>query len=122
MNSKRLTQVIDDLKNDLGEGLVATDIWQKDVGQAIVGHNSQPKATALFNEVTRYLVKTLAGSGFPGLGHYYIINLEKNLLVVVLNSGDLQMGMLVDTTKATIGILITIAVPNALKGLEEASK
>jgi hypothetical protein len=122
MNSKRLTQVIEDLKTDLGEALVAADIWQKDVGQAIVGHNSQPKATALFNEVTRYLVKTLAGSGFPGLGNYYIINLEKNLLVVVLNSGDLQMGMLVDTSKATIGILITIAVPNALNGLEEASK
>jgi hypothetical protein len=122
MNSKRLNQVIEDLKTDLGDGLVATDIWQKDVGTAIVGFNSQPKATALFNEVTRYLIKTLANSDFPALGKYYIINLEKNMVVAVLNSGDLQMGMLVDTTKATIGILITIGIPNALRGLEEANK
>jgi len=41
--------IINELKSDLGEGFVATDIWHSKDAQSLAGYNSQPKAVALFN-------------------------------------------------------------------------
>lgn len=122
MDLKRLNDIVDDLKDVLGSGLIATDIWMTGDAQSIAGFNTQPKATALFNEITTNLGKSLKNSDFPGLGRYYMINLEKNFMAIVVIQGNLQAGLLVDTSKATLGILINIALPKVLEGLAEAVK
>ncbi len=114
--------IIEDLKTDLGEGFVASDIWHSRDAHSLAGYNSQPKAVALFNEVTRTLDKTLAGSEYPALGDYYMVHLENGLLVVVSKTGDYQLGMLVDLSKTTMGILMSVVLPKLLKNLKETAQ
>lgn len=122
MNIKRLNQSVEELKEDLGTALIATDIWNTDDAQSLAGFNTQPKATALFNEITRNLNKTLKGADFPGLGKYYMLHLENNFMVIVVHHGTFQQGMLVDLSKTTMGILMNIALPKVTEGLAEGTK
>lgn len=118
----KLKQIIEELKNDLGSGFVATDIWATADAQSLAGYNTQPKAVALFNEVTRMLDKTLKGAEFPGLGNYYLVHLDNENIVVILSIGAYQQSILIDLTKTTMGILMSVALPKLLSGLEEATK
>jgi hypothetical protein len=122
MNAKLFPKVIDTLKEDLGDGLVASDVYTTADGQSLAGFNSNPKACALFNEITRYLHKSLKGSGFPGLGGYYMVQLENNMAVVVISHGEIQNGMLVDLSKTTMGLLLNVALPKVMALIDEAMK
>jgi hypothetical protein len=122
MNVKLLGKVVEVLKEDLGDGLVAADVFTTADGQSLSGYNSNPKACALFNEITKYLHKSLKGSGFPGLGGYYMVHLENNMAVVVISHGEVQNGMLVDLSKTTMGLLLNVALPKAIATVEEAMK
>jgi len=122
MNVKKMEEIVAGLQEDLSGALVATDIYSSKDGQSLAGFNTQPKASALFNEITRYLNKSLKGSNFPGLGSYYLVHLENNFIVVVIPQGDFQEGMLVDLSKTSLGILMNVAVPKIIEGLKEALK
>ncbi len=73
----------------------------------------------LFNEVTRKLYKTLQESAYPGLGNYYLVNFDNNHLVVVITIGKLQQFVLVDLAKTSMGILMSVALPNLISFLTE---
>ena len=120
MNVKKLREAIEVLKEDLGDGLLATDIYTVADGQSIAGYNTQPKASALFNRVTQNLVSSLKSAGFPGLGKYYILDLVDEKLVMILPMADFQWGMLLDKTKTQLGLLLNIILPKALDAFEEA--
>ena len=70
MNVQALNSAVESLKADLGAGLVATDIFTSADGQSVAGHNPQPKAAALFCQMTGYMKSALVQAGFPGLGKY----------------------------------------------------
>jgi hypothetical protein len=117
---KKLNQAIEILKEDMAAGLLATDIYGTADGQSLAGWNSNPKACALFNQITRDMVKALNGAGFPTLGQYYIIELVDNKTVVVINMGKFQWGMLVDRSKAQMGLILNVVMPKVLKVFQEA--
>jgi hypothetical protein len=119
MNVKMVTEAISKLKDDLGDGLIATDIFGFD-GQSIGGYNVQPKACALFTQITTSLMKALKGSGFPELGNYYILDLVGGHTVLVIPLGDYQWGMLLDSAKIQMGMLLNIIIPNAIDTFEQA--
>ncbi len=120
MNIKRLQEAIKVLKEDLGDGLLATDIWVTSDGQAIAGLNSQPKASALFNRITQQMNKTLKESGFPVLGQYYMLDLADKKRVVVIPLGDYQWGMLIDGPQTPLGLLLNVAIPKVIDAFEDA--
>jgi YesN/AraC family two-component response regulator len=122
MNVKKLNQAIEVQKDNMGEGLLATDIYGTADGQSVVGWNSNPQACALFNRITNYMVDALDGAGFPGLNRYYIMDLTDKKMVIVLNLGDFQWGMLVDRSKIQLGLLLNIAIPKMLTAFEDALK
>ncbi len=120
MDTKKLNESMMVLKEALGDALISADIWIKGTGTSIAGFNGNPRATALFDQITKDIVKSLKSSGFPVLDKYYLINLADGKLVVVLNHGDYLWKMLVDGDKANLGLLLNIAIPDALKALDEA--
>ena len=122
MNTKKLKDAIEVLKSDLGPALISCDIYPTGVGTPLVGFNSNPQAAALFDQVTGYIVKALDGSGFPLLDDYYMMDLKDNNLVVVLIFDDYQWDMLIDKDKVNLGLLLSIALPNAKKAMVEAIK
>jgi len=114
-------KIVEELHSDLGEGFVANDIWHSKDAQSLAGYNSQPKAVALFNEVTRALDKTLANAKYPGLGNYYMVHLENGLLVVVVIEGEYQHMLLVDLSKTTMGILMSVVLPKLIDNLKKTT-
>lgn len=118
-------KVIDMLGEDLGGGLVATDIWPTAEIKSIAqdqGAKSPPQLITLFYEITQKLDKTLKGADYPGIGRYYLVHLANGNLVVVLALGDYMLYIVVDLSKTTMGILINVAIPNLLKTMAGATK
>ncbi len=122
MNVKKLKEAVEVLKENLDGALVATDIWATGTGTAITGYNQNPQATALFDKVTDYMRKALKGAGFPDIKDYYLLEMENDAMVVVLQFKEegFQWGMLVDNKKVNLGMLLNIAVPEARKAFIEA--
>jgi hypothetical protein len=120
MDPKILEAAVQDLRNLLRDGLVATDIWDRSTGLSLAGYNHQPVAVALFTRVTTEIEGSLADSNFPPLGRYYTMDMENNHTAVVVNHGPLLQGMLVDNKRANLGILIAVAIPRMLEAVSRA--
>ena len=115
-----LKNCIDYAKEELGEGLVSSDIFSNDGLPVVDGHNTNPKSAALFSNITDYIRKAVVSSNFPDLGDYYLVNLEDDRLVIVLLAGDFQWEMLIDHRKIKLGYLFSIFFPEAIKRFKEA--
>ena len=122
MNVKKLKEAIEVQKENLGEGLLATDIYASEDGQSLVGYNSNPQACALFNRITEMLGSALEDSNFPKLSGYYVLNLDGGHMVVVLPLGQYQWGMLIDTNKAKLGLLLNVVLPKMITAFEAARR
>ncbi len=120
MNIQKLNKAIDTLKEDVGDALVACDIFTVADGMSIAGYNPQPRASALFNQMTTNLMKTLKNAQFPNLNKYYLLDLEGDHMVIILPLGDYRWGILVNSKKVQLGLLLSIAIPNSLEAFEEA--
>jgi hypothetical protein len=120
MKVTKLQEAVDTLVKELGGALVATDIWTVADGQSLAAYNPQPKATALFNELTANLLKLLKRSGFPTLGRYYLVDLAEGMMVVILPLEKYQWGMLIQSAKAPLGLLLNVIIPDALTKFDEA--
>lgn len=121
INIEKLEAALQELKNTLKEGLMSSDIWDRASGLSLAGIESQPAAVALFTEVTNNLASTLADSGFPGLSRYYFLELEGDHIVMVLrHRDDLLQGILMNSKKVNLGILLSVAAPKALASVEKA--
>lgn len=119
MDIKKLQDSLKTLKEDLGDGLLASDIYANIDGQSIAGYNSNPKACALFNRMTYQMNRSLKESGFPTVGKYYMMDLVDKKRVVVMPMGDYQWGMLLDGSVA-LGLLLNVALPKAIDNFEQA--
>jgi CheY-like chemotaxis protein len=120
MNIKKLNEAIIALKEDIGEGLLATDIFTISDGQSIAGYNTQPRACALFSRMTIQVNKALKEAGFPILGQYYMLDLADKKRVIVIPLGDYIWGILVDGQLSPLGLLLNIALPKVIDAFESA--
>jgi len=119
-DTKVLDLAIQDLRNILRDGLIASDIWDRSAGLSLAGFNQQPVAVALFTRITIELESSLVDSNFPPLARYYILDMEGNHTVAVINHGPLLQGILVDNKRANLGILISVAIPRMIEAVTRA--
>ncbi len=115
IDNKALEEAVQDLRRVLRDGLIATDIWDRDAGLSVAGFNQQPVAVALFTRITAELSSALTDAEFPPLARYYLLDMADNHTAVVLNHGRLLQGMLVDNRRANLGLLISVAIPRMLE-------
>ena len=121
INIDKLETAIQDLKGTLKDGLLSTDIWDRSTGLALAGFNTQPAAVALFTELTSTLVSALSDSGFPGLKRYYFLDMEGDHIVMIIRHGnDLLQGILMNSQKVNIGLLLSVALPKMLTSVEKS--
>jgi hypothetical protein len=120
MNVSLLDSAMEKWKKDLGAGLISSDIVGSD-GLGLVSMNSNPMASALFGEITVYVRDTLNRSGFtPPLGRYYMTHMKNGHLSIVMVTGGFSWVSVVDRSKISMGILLNVALPGALKTLQSA--
>ena len=47
------------------------------------------------------------------MGNTYMVDLAEDKMVIVLIMGDYQWGILIDTKKTSLGIMLNVALPKA---------
>lgn len=110
------------LREYLGDALLACDIWITNTGQSIAGYNTQPKATALLEEVTASLRNSLHGAGFPPIKNYYLIDCDKDTMLLVLQFDKYQWSILFIKSKIQLGLLLNVIIPNVSEEFLEAAR
>jgi hypothetical protein len=118
---KKLQECIEFAKEELGNGFLAGDIFSAEGLPVVEGYHSNPKASALFANITEYIRKAVRGSNFPDLRDYYLIELEDNKAVIVILDTDFEWGMLVDTKQVKLGYLFSIFLPQAIEKFQKIS-
>lgn len=120
MNPAKIQLVLNQFKDEVGEGFLATDVWKKDTAMSIAGINSAPKATALFNRVLDTIIKVLGSTEdlfSKELQQTMLRMANKQLIFLVELPGDYRWGILIDESKSSLGLIISVALPAALKEL-----
>jgi CheY-like chemotaxis protein len=120
MNVKKINDTVEILKDDLGDGLLAADIFGTSDGQTIAGYNTQPKAAALFSQLTKYMNKSLENSGFPRLGKYYFLDLADDKMIFLIPLGDFLWGILINKEKVQLGLMLNVILPKIIDSFEDA--
>jgi len=119
---ENLQNCVNYAKEELGDGLIASDIFSSEGLPVVDGYNSNEKATALFASITEKIRKAVNNSHLSNLGDYYIINLQEGTLDLVIVGDIFQWKLLVNTNKIKLGYLFSIFLPEAIKRFKEAEK
>jgi hypothetical protein len=116
-----LKSELSEIKDQLGDGLLRADVFLSSNGRSLAGWNSHHLACSLFASLTEVLMNSLAVSHFSPLGKYYLIDLSDEQQILLVVSGELQLGMLIKGGKDHQGFWLNIIVPRARQILEKAS-
>jgi hypothetical protein len=117
---KKVNTIVKEVQEDLGDALLATDIWTTADGTIITGFNSNPKAAALMNQIGQQFIEALTGAKFPVLEKYYIVDLHDGKMIICLLFNDYQWGMLLDAEKVQLGLLLNVIAPKCMENLNAA--
>ncbi|HRI07252.1 MAG TPA: hypothetical protein PKW35_05510 [Nannocystaceae bacterium] len=128
MNLKEINQLLAEAEDGLGGGLAATDVFSKQSGMSIAGIRTAPKACALFNLVTERATEAIKKSGLPIPDNLQslIIQLgadQENplvLIAVIELDAKYRWGLAVDLTKASLGLLVSVVLPDTIPRLRAA--
>jgi hypothetical protein len=120
MNVAKLNAAVELLKSNLGESLLSTAIAMNVDGQPIASFNSSPKFAALIVKVINVINDTTRVGGLPQIGKYATFDLQDDRVLVVLPLGEYIWGILLDSAKTQMGLLLNIEIPRAIDAFAEA--
>ena len=120
MNVGKLNTAIEVLKSNLGESLLSTAIAMNVDGQAIAGFNSGPKFAAFIVKAINLINDATKIGGLPQIGKYATFDLQEDRVLVVLPLGEYIWGILLDSSKTQMGLLLNIEIPAAIDAFAEA--
>lgn len=125
MNLKAVNQLLGEVEDGLMGGLAATDVFSKSSGMSVAGVRSSPKACALFNILCERIGETIKKSGLPVPDTLSDVMLrlgeEGVVMIVVVDLNEkYRWGMAVDCSKAQLGILVSVVIPDIKPRLREA--
>jgi len=120
MNIKKLNNCLAILKEDLGDGLVASTILSlKDAQPLVSVGTTKAGAASMTSEITNAIKKALA-QGYPPLRRFYYMDLEGDVGVIIMPCGDYQWAVAVNTEKAKLGLVLNVVLPKILAAFEDA--
>jgi len=125
MNLKVVNQLLAEVEDGLMGGLAATDVFSKSSGMSVAGVRSSPKACALFNILCERIGETIKKSGLPVPDTLSDVMLrlgeEGVVMIVVVDLNEkYRWGMAVDCSKAQLGILVSVVIPDIKPRLRDA--
>ncbi len=125
MNLKAVNQLLSEVEDGLMGGLAATDVFSKSSGMSVAGVRSSPKACALFNILCERIGETIKKSGLPVPDTLSDVMLrlgeEGVVMIVVVDLNEkYRWGMAVDCSKAQLGILVSVVIPDIKPRLRDA--
>lgn len=122
MNVTKLKKAMDVLEENLGDGLLASDIYSSKDGTPIIAlnNNPEPVADALFCRIINSINSAFMEAKFPTLKNFVLFDLNDEKTALILPLEEYQWGMLIDSTKVQLGLILNLAVPKALAAFQNA--
>ncbi len=119
LNKERSDKLIGILREDLGDCLLSTEIWKISSKEFISGYNSSSNSFVLFIDISSSLNKILDKSHYPLLGDSYSLQLTKGKMVIIVNLGKYQLGMLLEKASTNLGLINNVIIPKLIDSFEE---
>ncbi|MCA9692152.1 MAG: hypothetical protein KC636_21300 [Myxococcales bacterium] len=123
MNLKKVNEILQDAYEGFLGGCLGTDIFSRSSGMAVASVNGNPKACALFNFLAERINESTRKSqlGLPEDFEIFMIVFEGGLMIFMINLTDkYRWGVLVDTNRASLGIAVSVVIPEAVPKFREA--
>ena len=125
MNLKTVNSLLAEVEDGLMGGLAAADVFSKSSGMSVAGVRSSPKACALFNILCDRISETIRKSGLPvpEYLHQTLLRLgdDGQVMIVIIDlDAKYRWGMAIDCTKAQLGIIVSVVIPDTLPRLRDA--
>ena len=125
MNVKEVQATLADMEDTMLGGLAAIDVFSKTSGVSVACLRSSPRACALFNIIVDRIADTIKTSGLPVTDHVEQTMLRLGdhgqvMIVVVDLSEKYRMGMALDCSKAQLGVLVSVLLPDAIPRMRAA--
>ncbi|PID77057.1 MAG: hypothetical protein CSB24_03510 [Deltaproteobacteria bacterium] len=111
---------IDATRDTLGEGVLSINIWNIETGLILAEWQGNETAVALLTEMLDSLRELLKGTVgvTSAAGDHLSMSLKDNKALVIINHGNSMMqGWLLDSSKVKPGVVLGMALPNAIKNL-----
>lgn len=122
MDIKAVNKLIDDLRDNLGDALLMSDISSFKIGSSVATYNENPKTAALVNKFSKYLVDMIAKAGVGDSCNYYAVEVEGGYMMYVLMANDYCWSILVDSKQVANGMMIVGVLPDCIEGLKKTTK
>lgn len=122
MDIKGINALIDNLKNDLEDGLVFTEISSFKIGSSIAGYNMKGKFGTLINKYTKYIVEIVNKVGFGTTCEYYAVDIAGGFCMFVLVFEEYCWPILIDTKKVSPGMMVSAVLPECIAAFEKTMK
>jgi len=121
MDIQKLNECLEHLKQDLGEGLIASSIIaMSDFDALAATERSSPMTASIFGEVTNVIQDALSKESYPPLGKFYYMDLAESKGLIFIPLGDYQWGISIDTRKCKLGLLLNFILPSMISNFEDA--
>ena len=118
MNLEEIKRVIDRFAEDVNPGLIACDLFDRD-GFSIYGINSDESMCTIFSHITNMIHKSLENTAFPRMQYYTIFAEDNKMVLIVDLGGGYLFGALIDSGKATPGLVFSVALPKLVDDLKK---
>ncbi len=123
MNLRAVNQILKEVEGELLGGLRSTDLFNKASGMSVAHIRGNPKACALFNFLSERIRDTTRKSamGLPDNFTQFMLQFESGELLFMIDVNDkYRWGMLIDANKASLGMAVSVVIPEALPKLKAA--
>ncbi|MBZ5715376.1 hypothetical protein [Nannocystis pusilla] len=125
MNLNEVQATLTDMEDAMLGGLAAIDVFSKTSGMSVAGLRSSPRACALFNILVDRIGETIKKSGLPVPDsiHQTLLRLgdDGQVMIVVVDLTDkYRMGMALDCSRAQLGIVVSVVLPDAIPRMRAA--
>ena len=122
MDIKGINALIDNLREDLEDSLIFTEISSFKIGSSLAGYNMQGKFGTLINKYTKYIVEIVNKVGFGDTCEYYAVDIAGNKCLFVMVFDEYCWPILVDTSKVSPGMMVSAVLPDCAAAFKKTMK
>lgn len=122
MDIKSMSKLIDDLKDNLGDALIMSDISSFKIGSSVASYNASPKTATLVNKFSKYLLEMIGKAGVGESLNFYAAEVVGGAMMYVILVDDYCWSIMVDSKQVANGMILVGVLPDCISGLKKAVK
>jgi DNA-binding response OmpR family regulator len=117
-DSRPFKSLLEGLKEELGDALVATAIWEFPGGRLVAGYRWTEEVCHIFTQITLFLHEALDRVEYPQLGRYFIVDLNGGQVSVTIPLQGYSWGILLDSREKPPDVFLKEILPRRIADFE----